>query len=116
MTLVKICGITNFEDASYAELKGADFIGINFVSPTGRKEGSPRYILSYIPKPEEIRRDITSKLTRVRIFGVFVNENHEKIKRMVSVVGLDGLQLHGDESLNYCKSLKRSPDLEYVKI
>ncbi|MBI2667715.1 phosphoribosylanthranilate isomerase [Candidatus Woesearchaeota archaeon] len=116
MTLVKICGVTNLEDGLYAKSRGANFIGINFVSPTGRRGGSPRYIFSYIPKPEEVYRNMISKLTRVKIIGVFVNEDPEEIKRIVPILGLDGLQLHGDEDVGYCKDLRSSPDLKDIEI
>jgi phosphoribosylanthranilate isomerase len=96
MTLVKICGITNFDDASAAVEADADMLGFNFYA------GSPRYI-----KPEEAR-SIINKLSKTVIgVGVFVNESLKDIERIASTSGVSVLQLHGDESPEYCGALKR---------
>ena len=89
---VKICGITNLEDAYNAVRYGADFLGFNFY------EKSPRYI-----KPENAKKIINKLSNNVAIIGVFVNENIEKVKE-IAKIGLDMLQFHGDESQEYCSS------------
>jgi phosphoribosylanthranilate isomerase len=84
---VKICGITNWTDARRAAEAGADFLGFNFWRP------SPRYV-----RPAGARR-IVRRLPRwIRTVGVFVNESEEKMLQIARTVGLDYIQLHGDES------------------
>ena len=87
MTRVKICGITNVEDARFAVEMGADALGFNFYKK------SPRVIT-----PERVR-DIVSELPPfVTAVGVFVNERRETIERIANVASLGALQLHGDDS------------------
>lgn len=92
---VKVCGITNVQDAFRAIEYGADALGFVFAP-------SPRRIT-----PEQAR-GICSKLppfvTRV---GVFVDEPLNKVKRIMRFCSLDLAQLHGDESPKYCQSLGR---------
>ncbi|NOX62345.1 MAG: phosphoribosylanthranilate isomerase [Chloroflexi bacterium] len=88
MTRVKICGITTLRDAQVALDAGADMLGF-ICYPK-----SPRYI-----EPERIA-DILSQLRRPpdrRAVGVFVNEDAERIRRLLDFTGLDLAQLHGDE-------------------
>ena len=88
---VKICGITNFEDALAAAMFGADAIGFVFY------EGSPRYIA--LEEAAEISRELPPFLARV---GVFVNSAEEKVVETAQLVGLDYFQFHGEESPRYC--------------
>jgi phosphoribosylanthranilate isomerase len=91
MAEIKVCGITNLEDASYAAECGADALGFNFYAK------SPRYV-----KPErakEIIGEVPYGITKV---GVFVNHDPLEVKRTVELCGLDLVQLHGDESSEYC--------------
>jgi phosphoribosylanthranilate isomerase len=83
--VVKICGITNPEDAAAAVEGGATAIGFNFWPR------SPRYIA-----PEEAAR-ITSR-EGIRRVGVFVNEAPARIEEIGRLVRLDVAQLHGDEN------------------
>ncbi|HEX6728939.1 MAG TPA: phosphoribosylanthranilate isomerase [Pyrinomonadaceae bacterium] len=95
MTLVKICGITNLDDARAAVEAGADVLGFNFYQP------SPRYI-----SPEEARTIIDRLSSEVLTVGVFVNEPSPKdVLRIAKEAGVKGLQLHGDESTAYCEAL-----------
>jgi phosphoribosylanthranilate isomerase len=83
--LLKICGITNAEDAAAAVDGGANAIGFNFWAR------SPRYLL-----PESAARiDSAAGILRV---GVFVNEIPARIEEIARLVRLDVAQLHGDES------------------
>ena len=91
MTKVKICGLTNLEDARVAVEAGADLIGFIFYEP------SPRYVA-----PETVRK-IVDQLSESSdahpIFvGVFVNEAMERVQHIVDYCRLDAVQLHGDES------------------
>ena len=83
--ILKICGITNAEDAAAAIHGGATAIGFNFY---GR---SPRYIA-----PEGAAA-IVSPAGVLRV-GVFVNESREKVQEIARVARLDVAQLHGEES------------------
>jgi phosphoribosylanthranilate isomerase len=85
--IVKICGITNLNDANMAADLGADALGFIFVP------SSPRYI------PPEKAAAITAHLPEslVRV-GVFVNAGRREILETVEKAGVNCLQLHGDES------------------
>lgn len=91
MTQIKICGITNKEDALCAAKLGAAALGFIFYPPSGR----------YI-SPEQVRKIINILPQSLVKVGVFVNENATEVKRIVEYCGLDFVQLHGDESHEYC--------------
>lgn len=91
MTLVKICGITNLDDASAAVAAGADLLGFNFYKP------SPRYIT-----PQHAREIVQQFPNVVLKVGVFVNEELDEVQTIMREAGLGALQLHGDESPEYC--------------
>ncbi|MEK9656991.1 MAG: phosphoribosylanthranilate isomerase [bacterium] len=94
MLKIKICGITNKEDALNAIALGASSLGFNF------HKDSPRYIT-----PEKVA-EITYFLPPfVQLVAVFVNESIDSIHKIMQKCGLDLVQLHGDESLSFCKSL-----------
>ena len=95
MTLVKICGITNLEDALAAVEAGADMLGFNFYPR------SPRYI-----EPEAARLIIVQLPKAVVSVGVFVNQPLAEAERIAGETGIQILQLHGDESPEYCAALK----------
>jgi len=88
---VKICGITNLEDARLAVELGASALGFVFYPK------SPRYI-----EPAVARKIITHLPPLVTTVGVFVNESEETLQRVVKEVGLDLVQLHGNESPDLC--------------
>lgn len=95
MTLIKICGITNLDDALVAVDAGADALGFNFYRP------SSRYI-----EPGAVRRIIEQLPETILTVGVFVNECSESVKGIAEEAGLHALQLHGDESPEYCSEFK----------
>ena len=106
MVKVKICGITNWTDARRAVEAGADFLGFNFYPP------SPRYI-----PPAKARKIVRRLPKQVTIVGVFVNAPEEKILAIARSVGLDYLQLHGEESPTLISRLKRSyPVIKAVRV
>lgn len=93
MVKVKICGITNHEDASEAVRLGTDALGFIFAP-------SPRQIVP------ELARDIILDLPPfVQAVGVFVNEELSAIRDKVAYCGLDIVQLHGDEPPKFCREL-----------
>lgn len=83
---VKICGVTRLADALAAAEAGADAIGLNFWA------GGPRYV-----DPETAREIAAALPGEVTKVGVFVNATCEEICRIAETVGLDVIQLHGDE-------------------
>jgi phosphoribosylanthranilate isomerase len=85
--IVKVCGITNVEDAAVAIAAGATAIGFNFYPR------SPRYITP------ELAALITTP-PAVRRVGVFVNESRANVERIVQIAALHVAQLHGEESLD----------------
>ena len=92
MTQIKICGITNLEDALCAAACGADAVGFIFHPP------SPRYIT-----PEQAREIIAALPENIVKVGVFVNRDAEEVAQTLEDCGLDLIQLHGDESPEYCR-------------
>lgn len=91
MMKVKICGITNSEDALAAAEFGADAVGFVFY------ERSPRFITP--EKAGEIVRAMPPFLTAV---GVFVNEHPSRMQEIIRVSGVNMVQLHGDEPQEMC--------------
>ena len=94
MTLVKICGITNLDDALAAVAAGADALGFNFYKP------SPRYIT-----PQHAREIVEQLPESMLTVGVFVNEELDAVRAIANEAGIRALQLHGDESPEYCREL-----------
>ena len=94
-TKVKICGITNLEDALAAVLAGADAIGFVFYRP------SPRYI-----EPGKARQISLIIPQEVKKVGVFVDEAEIKIKKTARLCHLDLLQFHGQESPEFCRRFR----------
>lgn len=84
--IVKVCGITNVEDALEAAAAGAGALGFNFYPP------SPRYIT-----PADARGIIEALPPRVLSVGVFVNEPAAWLYEVRDRAGLDVVQLHGSE-------------------
>jgi phosphoribosylanthranilate isomerase len=92
---VKICGITNLEDALFSFFAGADALGFVFYKK------SPRSIS--VIRAQNISKLLPKKILRV---GVFVNENSAKVKKIAQACHLDMLQFHGQESPAYCRKFK----------
>jgi len=95
MVKVKICGITNPEDAKASVDAGCDALGFVFYKK------SPRYIAW------QKARDIIKRLPKNVIkTGVFVNAKPKTIKNIAKLCGLDILQFHGKESPGFCSKFK----------
>ena len=90
---VKICGITNYDDAAAAIDMGADLLGFNFYAK------SPRYV-----NPNEVKKIISKLPAFVNIAGVFVNESFEHVKDTIEQCDLNWVQFHGDEPPKYCEA------------
>src|SRR6266568_1972194 len=96
MVRVKICGITNLDDALMAVDVGADALGFVFHEP------SPRCIT-----PQKAAAIIAGLPPFIQTVGLFVNEEAERINWSADFCGLDLVQLHGDESPDYCLDINR---------
>jgi len=91
---VKICGITNYDDAAAALDMGADLLGFNFYPE------SPRFI------PPEKAIEIINKLPAfIDLAGIFVNASIDQIHETKNLCQLDWVQLHGDENPQFCREL-----------
>ncbi|MER3422571.1 MAG: phosphoribosylanthranilate isomerase [Nitrospiraceae bacterium] len=101
---VKICGITNAEDARAAVEAGADALGFVFHKP------SSRYV-----SVEVVRQIVASLPPFVLPVGVFVNEELKKVRDLMDSCGLALAQLHGDETAAYCGELGR-PALKAIRL
>ena len=97
MVRVKICGITNTEDARVAIDTGADMLGFIFYPP------SPRYIT--LECAREIIRVTRQSSTVTRCVGVFVNEPLDHVRVVTETIGLDYVQLHGKETVETVAAL-----------
>lgn len=96
MVKVKICGITNLEDALMVVEAGADALGFVFF------RGSSRCI-----SPENAEAIIQHLPPFVQTVGLFVNEESVTVNGIADQCGLDILQLHGEESPEYCQAITR---------
>jgi phosphoribosylanthranilate isomerase len=105
MFRIKICGITDVSDAVTAANAGADAIGINFYA------GSPRCVAFDTAKA--IRDSVAG---RVKCVGVFVNESAQHISWLVKHVGLDLVQLHGDEPATILAELPQIPVIKAFRL
>jgi phosphoribosylanthranilate isomerase len=104
MTKVKICGITNLEDALLSAKLGADALGFNFYKK------SPRYLA-----PEKAREIVEQLPEGILKVGVFVNESLERTFEIAAIANLDALQLHGKETPQFSKEIKAKTKLEIIK-
>jgi|TARA_B100001964_G_C14239918_1_gene604437 phosphoribosylanthranilate isomerase len=104
MTLVKICGLTNYKDAMDAINLGADFIGLNFYTKV------PRYI-----RLKEARKIAENTPKKAKKVGIFVNSTLNNIKKISKDIDLDYIQLHGNESPKFCKEVKKATKKKVIK-
>ena len=93
---IKICGITNLEDAKACAELGADMIGLNFYPR------SSRYI-----EPQRAREMVEGIPRSVRAVGVFVDPTASEVRSAANAAGIECVQLHGDLSVQTCRELAR---------
>jgi phosphoribosylanthranilate isomerase len=103
---VKICGIGSLEEASLALDLGADALGLNFW------KGSRRYV------DPSVARGIIARLKHpfASYVGVFVNEVDSVIRDLARDLGLTAVQLHGDESVEFCESLSAIRVIKAIRV
>ncbi len=104
MTLIKFCGTRSEEDYKAALRSKADFIGFIFAD-------SKRRVTASQVKAWKISNASGSK----KLIGVFVNESPEIIKKTSLQAGIDGIQLHGSETPDEVKNLKKETSLTIFK-
>jgi phosphoribosylanthranilate isomerase len=102
---VKICGITNLEDALCAQEAGADYLGFVFAE-------SPRRITV------ENAKIILQELSKdVKVAALFVNEGKEVIDNIVGNLDrVDLLQFHGDETPEFCMQFKPQKIIKAIRV
>ncbi|MCP3980702.1 MAG: phosphoribosylanthranilate isomerase [bacterium] len=103
VTRVKVCGITRTDDARIAVEAGADALGF-VLAP------SPRRVEPAVAR--EIARSIPPFVSLV---GVFVDAPLDEVREMLGRTGIDTVQLHGDESPEYCAEIER-PVLKRIRV
>lgn len=92
---IKICGITDLADARFVAGAQADYMGFNFYEGSSRyiEPGQAGAIINWIEGPQHV--------------GVFVNQQLDDVNKTARHVDLDIVQLHGDESAEYCSSIEK---------
>ncbi len=103
MTKVKICGLRRMQDIEYANQLQPDYVGFVFSQ-------SKRMV-----SKESAKMLIDHLDGRIKRVGVFVNEKIEMVNEMTTSLGLDVVQLHGDEDDDYVENLKGILDVEVWK-
>ena len=102
---VKICGITQPEQGKAIAFAGATALGFICV------RSSPRYVSA-----AQIRAVVTQLPENIDNIGVFANSTVDEIAQTVADSGLTGVQLHGDESTEFCYQIRQSlPNVEIIK-
>jgi phosphoribosylanthranilate isomerase len=106
MTRIKVCGVTNPEDARDAVLLGADAIGLNFYekSPRALEASAAAAIIDSLP-------------AFVNVVGVFVNHpDPQSLEDFAVSLGLHAVQLHGNETPDYCSMIHRVKVIKALRV
>lgn len=101
---VKICGITNEEDATWAVNLGADYIGLNF----------------HAKSPRKVSPDLAAKIAKkvppfIPCIGVFVEQKPEEILKIVEKAGLMGVQLHGAHTPEDAQAITEKMEITVIR-
>lgn len=104
---IKICGVRKVDDVVSVAESGADAIGLNFF-PASVRFVSPR---------DEETRALAAKASELglTVVGVFVNETPEEVCQVAQRVGIDAIQLHGDETIHSARQIRERIDLPLLR-
>lgn len=103
-TRIKICGITNVEDAEVAIAAGAHYLGLIFVDSSARRVSM-----------KEAARIVEVSRGKARTVGVFKDGRVDAINSCVIELGLDMVQCHGKESVNFCSAIT-APIIKAIEV
>ena len=101
---IKVCGVTNLEDAAMAAQLGAWALGMIFYADSPRRCSL-----------DEAQRIVAALRRKVLLCGVFVNAPLDELLGVSEQLGLELLQLHGDEGPSYCAEVKRASGARVIK-
>ena len=110
MTRFKVCGLRRAEDAVAAINHEASFIGLIFAPSKRQLTAEEARELLTRARAEQVSAD-----RQPEAVGVFVNASADEVNRIADHCGLDRIQLHGDETLEYCSNIER-PIFKVVRI
>ena len=104
MLKVKICGITNYDDALNATNLGADYLGFQLIKDSPKKVS------------DKMLKEVNEKLTPfVLAVGIFVDQDSKAITKVVKKTGIKVVQLNGSETPEFCKALAVSLGIKVFK-
>lgn len=104
MTKIKVCGLRHLEDIQYVNKNKPDYIGFIFV------EGRRRYI-----SPDEALKLKEKLNSEIKVVGVFLDDEIEKIVNIADRGIIDMIQLHGHESEEFIANLRKKTDKKIIK-
>jgi len=109
---IKICGITKLDQAQAIAQMGAEALGFICVA------SSPRYVT--VSEIALITTNLISNYSKLDLIGVFLNARVEEICQTIEQGKLNGVQLHGDESPEFCRGLRShldqtNPQIKLIK-
>jgi phosphoribosylanthranilate isomerase len=104
MLKVKICGITNYDDALNATNLGADYLGFQLVKDSPKKVS------------DKLLKEVNEKLPPfVLAVGIFADQDSKTITKVVKKTGIKIVQLNGSETPEFCKALAVSLGIKVFK-
>ncbi len=104
MLKVKICGITNYDDALSATNLGADYLGFQLIKDSPKKVS------------EKMLKDVNEKLPPfVLAVGIFADSDQKTITKIVKKSGIKAVQLNGNETPEFCKALSIALGVKVLK-
>ena len=106
--IIKICGITEFSTAEFLIENNVDIMGFIFYTK------SPRNISS--EKARQILDQLKEKRAKIKVTGVFVDENIDRLRSIAQTLSLDFIQLHGNETPDYIDNLKEYSIIKAFRI